>query len=150
LTVALATLAVFRMSVGAAAVGLAQRALDEAIRHTTSRRQFGRPLSELGPVAMHLADSWAEIESARLLVYRAAVHARTDPAAALMYSSMAKLVATEAAGRVIDRSVQLAGRYGLIKDSVLERLYRAARAMRIYEGASDVLRLSLARTLTRT
>jgi acyl-CoA dehydrogenase len=143
----LATLAVFRVSVAAAAVGLAQVALEEATRHARTREQFGRPLLRLGPVAGLLADAWADVESARLLTYRAAELARDDPAAHLEHSSLAKLAATEACCRVVDRCVQVSGRFGLIKDSRLERCYRQARPMRIYEGASEVLRLGIARQL---
>ncbi len=144
----LATLGVFRVSVAGAAVGLAQAALDEAVRHTRSREQFGRPLARLGPVAQMLADCWTEIEMARLLTYRAATLARTDPAATLHHSSMAKLAASEMASRVVDRCVQMMGRFGLIRNSKIERLYRQARPMRIYEGSSEVLRLGIARQLT--
>jgi acyl-CoA dehydrogenase len=144
---ALATLAVFRASVGAAAVGLAQRALDEAVRHTSTRRQFGKPLAQQGAVAGMLVDSWAEVEMARLIVYRAASLARESSADALVEASLAKLAATEAAGRIVDRCVQVMGRFGLVRDSVIERLYREARPLRIYEGASEVLRSSLSRTL---
>ncbi len=143
----LATLAVFRVSVAGAALGLAQRALEEATRHAAGRVQFGRPLARLGPVAAMLADSWTDVEQARLLTYRAAHLARRDPAAALPHSSMAKLAASEAAGRVVDRAVQVMGRWGLVRDSQVERLYRQARPMRIYEGASEVLRLGIARAL---
>ncbi len=143
----LATLAVFRVSVAGAAVGLAQRALEEATRHAATREQFGRPLARLGAVASLLADSWADVEQARLITYRAAHLAREDPAAALPHSSMAKLAASEAAGRVVDRCVQVMGRWGLVKDSQIERLYRQARPMRIYEGASEVLRLGIANGL---
>lgn len=143
----LATLAVFRVSVACAAVGLAQRALEEATRHAATREQFGRPLARLGPVATLLADCWTDIEQARLLTYRAAHRARQDPLAALPHSSMAKLAASEAAGRVVDRCVQVMGRWGLIRDSQIERLYRQARPMRIYEGASEVLRLGIAKAL---
>lgn len=143
----LATLAVFRVSVAGAAVGLAQRALEEATRHAATREQFGRPLARLGAVASLLADSWTDVEQARLLTYRAAHRARQDPLAALPHSSMAKLAASEAAGRVVDRSVQVMGRWGLVRDSQIERLYRQARPMRIYEGASEVLRLGIARAL---
>jgi len=143
----LATLGVFRVSVAGAAVGLAEAALREAARHAATREQFGRPLARLGPVAGLLADSWVELEMARLLTYRAALAARDDPASALNASSMAKLAATEAASRIVDRSVQVMGRYGLVRGSVIERLYRQARPMRIYEGASEVLRLGIARTL---
>lgn len=144
----LATLAVFRVSVAGAAVGLAQAALEEAVRHTKVRVQFGRPLARLGPVAQMLADCWTEIEMARLLTYRAASLAVRDSAAALHHSSMAKLAATEMASRVVDRCVQVMGRFGLVRDSKIERLYRQARPMRIYEGASEVLRLGIARELT--
>jgi acyl-CoA dehydrogenase len=143
----LATLAVFRVSVAGAAVGLAQAAVEEATRHCRERKQFGRPLIRLGPVAALLADSASEVEAARLLTYRAAARAAQNPAAALPESSMAKLFATEAAGRVVDRCVQAMGRWGLVHDSKIERLYRQARPMRIYEGASEVLRLGVARDL---
>jgi acyl-CoA dehydrogenase len=145
----LATLGIFRVSVAGAAVGLAQAALEEAVRHTRVRHQFGRPLARLGPVAQLLADSWTEIEMARLLTYRAAFRAISDPAATLPHSSMAKLAATETASRVVDRCVQVMGRFGLIRGSKIERLYRQARPMRIYEGASEVLRLGIARELTQ-
>jgi acyl-CoA dehydrogenase len=95
-----------------------------------------------------LADCWTEIEMARLLTYRAASLAIDDPAAALHHSSMAKLAASETASRVVDRCVQMMGRFGLIRNSKIERLYRQARPMRIYEGASEVLRLGIARRLT--
>jgi acyl-CoA dehydrogenase len=143
-----ATLGVFRVSVAGAAVGLAQTALEEAVRHTDQRIQFGRPLARLGPVAQMLADSWTEIEMARLLTYRAASLAIHDPAASLHHSSMAKLAASEMASRVVDRCVQMMGRFGLIRNSKIERLYRQARPMRIYEGSSEVLRLGIARQLT--
>lgn len=143
----LATLAVFRVSVAAAAVGLAQVALEEATRHARTREQFGRPLLRLGPVAGLLADAWADVESTRLLTYRAAELAREDPLAYLEYSSLAKLAATEACSRVVDRCVQVSGRWGLIRDSRLERCHRQARPMRIYEGASEVIRLGIARQL---
>lgn len=145
----LATLSVFRVSVAGAAVGLAQAALEEAVRHTRTREQFGKPLARLGPVAQMLADSWTEIEMARLLTYRAAAMARSDPSATLPHSSMAKLAASEMASKVVDRCVQMMGRWGLVHDSKIGRLYRQARPMRIYEGASEVLRLGIASELTR-
>jgi acyl-CoA dehydrogenase len=148
LKLVLATLGVFRVSVAGAAVGLAQAAMEEAVRHTKNRVQFGRPLARLGPVAQMLADNWVEVEMARLLTYRAAYLAKENPAAALNQSSMAKLASTEMASRVVDRCVQMMGRYGLIRNSKIERLYRQARPMRIYEGASEVLRLGIARKLT--
>ncbi len=148
LNLVLATLGVFRVSVAGAAVGLAQAALEEAVRHTRTRVQFGRPLARLGPVAQMLADSWTEIEMARLITYRAACYARTDPASTLHHSSMAKLAASEMASRVVDRCVQVMGRFGLVRDAKIERLYRQARPMRIYEGASEVLRLGISQKLT--
>ena len=148
LELVMATLGMFRVSVAGAALGLAQAALEEAVRHARTRVQFGRPLARLGPVAQMLADSWTEIEMARLLTYRAATYAITDPGASLQHSSMAKLAATESASRVVDRCVQVMGRFGLIRNSKIERLYRQARPMRIYEGASEVIRLGIARQLT--
>ena len=145
----LATLSVFRSSVAGAAVGLMEGALETAARHAAERHQFGRPLVRLGPVAALLADSWADLESSRLLAYSAAEAARTDPAAALDRSSLAKVAATEAAGRVVDRCVQVMGRWGLIRGSRIERYYRQARPMRIYEGSSEVLRLGIAARLCR-
>lgn len=147
LELVLSTLAVFRVSVAGAAVGLAQRALDEAVRHARTREQFGRPLSRLGPVAGHLADAWADVAATRLLTYEAAKLAREDPRGHLDHSSLAKLAATEACGRVVDRCVQVMGRWGIVADSRIERCYRQARPMRIYEGASEVLRLGIARRL---
>jgi len=144
---ALATLAVFRVTVAGAAVGLAQAALEEAVRHTRTRVQFGKPLASHGPVALMLAQSWTEVEMARVLTYRAAARAHSDPLASLHHSSMAKVAATEMAGRVVDRCVQMMGRFGLITGSRIEKLYRQARPMRIYEGATDVLMLTLARRL---
>ncbi len=146
----LATLGVFRVSVAGAAVGLAQAALDEALRHTNERVQFGRPLSRLGAVSQMLADCAVEIEMARLLTYKAACEAVNDPAASLHYSSMAKLAASEMAGRVTDRCVQMMGRFGLVRENKIERLYRQARPMRIYEGASEVLRESIAKQLNQS
>ena len=145
----LATLAVFRISVAGAAVGLMEGALEEAVRHTRTREQFGRPLARLGPVAAMLADSWADLESARLLTYQTAAAASRDPADTVDRSSLAKLHATEAAARVVDRCVQCMGRWGLIRGSKIEKYYRQARPMRVYEGASEVLRLGIAARLTR-
>ncbi|MEV0595732.1 acyl-CoA dehydrogenase family protein [Nonomuraea cavernae] len=148
-TIALATLATFRVSVAGAAVGLAQAALDEAVRHTTGREQFGVPLARLGPVPNALALSWVEIEMARSLTYRAAAASARDPLANLHLSSMAKVGATEIAGRVADRCVQVMGRFGLVRGSVIERLYREARPMRVYEGATEVVLDSLAKQLVK-
>jgi acyl-CoA dehydrogenase len=137
------------VSVAGAALGVAQAALDEALRHTTGRVQFGVPLARLGPVPSLLALSWTEIEMARSLTYRAAAAAARDPRASLHLSSMAKVGATEVAGRVVDRAVQVMGRFGLVRGSVIERLYREARPMRIYEGSTEVILDSLARQLVK-
>jgi acyl-CoA dehydrogenase len=145
----LQTLATFRVSVAGAAVGLAQRALDEALRHTAGREQFGVPIARLGPVPSMLAMSWTEIEMARSLTYRAAAAAARDPLAALNLSSMAKVGATEITGRVVDRAVQVMGRFGLVRGSVIERLYRDARPMRIYEGSTEVILDSLSKQLLK-
>lgn len=148
LDLVLATLAVFRVSVAGAAIGLAEAALREATRHATEREQFGRPLIRLQQVGALLADSWTDLEQARLLTYRAAVRAREQPLENLHHSSMAKLAASEAAARIVDRCVQVMGRWGLVRNSPIERLYRQARPMRIYEGASEVLKLGIAKALT--
>ena len=145
----LSTLATFRVSVGGAAVGVAQAALEEALAHTTSREQFGMPLARLGGVPASLATSWVEIEMARAFVYRAAAAAARDPLGALHLSSMAKVGATEMASRVVDRSVQSMGRFGLVRGSKIERLYREARPMRIYEGSTEVILDSLAKKLVK-
>ncbi|MGD9985910.1 acyl-CoA dehydrogenase family protein [Pseudonocardia sp.] len=147
MSLVLGTLAVFRVSVAGAACGLAAGALAEAARHARTREQFGRPLLRHGPVAQLLADSWNDVEMARLLTYQAATAARGDAAGALNRSSMAKVAATEAASRVVDRCVQVMGRWGLVANSPIERYYRQARPMRIYEGASEVLKLGIARAL---
>jgi acyl-CoA dehydrogenase len=146
---ALSTLAAFRVSVAGSAVGLAQAALEEAVRHTRSREQFGKPLSDIGAVSQLLARCWTEIEVARAFTYQAAMAARDDPLAALHLSSMAKVTASETAGAVVDRAVQVMGRFGLVNGSTIERLYRSARPLRIYEGASEVIFDSLARKLIK-
>jgi acyl-CoA dehydrogenase len=148
-TLVLATLATFRVSVAGAAVGLATAALTEAVRHCAAREQFGVPLARLGSVPAALASSWTDIEMARALTYRAAASAARDPLAHLDLSSLAKVGATEAAGRVVDRAVQVMGRFGLVRGSKIERLYREARPMRIYEGATEVIYDSLARHLVK-
>lgn len=145
----LATLATFRVSVAGAAVGLAEAALKEAVRHANGREQFGVPLSRLGSVPEHLAMCWTDIEMARSLTYRAAAASARDARANLHLSSMAKVAATEVAGRVVDRAVQVMGRYGITRGSVIERLYREARPMRIYEGSTEVILDSLAKQLVK-
>jgi acyl-CoA dehydrogenase len=147
LEAALGTLAIFRVSVGAAAVGLAEAALRVAVRHAQERENKGRPLAQIGAVGALLADAKIDLEQARWVTYRAAWLARTDPLRAISATSLAKVAATEAADRVTDRCVQVMGRFGLIAGSRIERYAREARPMRIYEGANEVLRLTVARDL---
>lgn len=148
---ALGTLHRFRFTVGAAALGFAQRALDETVTHVKRREQFGAPLAELQAVQMALADMACDVEGARPLVYRAAALADAGAGreAEAYAGSMAKLVATEAASRVIDRAVQLHGGLGVMADHVVAKLYQDARSLRIYEGASDIQRGLIARHLLR-
>lgn len=145
--IAMAVLDVFRATVGAAALGFARRALDEALTRVSARKINGAALSELQMVQGHLADMALEIDAAALLVYRAAWAKDQGAARISREAAMAKLHATEAAQRVIDIAVQLHGGDGVRKGSVVESLYREIRALRIYEGASDVQRVVIARAL---
>jgi acyl-CoA dehydrogenase len=140
LRLALGTLDVFRTSVGAAAVGMAQRALDEAVKHVKARVQFGKPLASFQLVQASLADMATDVEASRLLVARAA-WAKDLGHAGKTEVAMAKMFATEAAQRVIDRAVQLFGGLGVVRESVTERLYRSVRALRIYEGTTEIQKL---------
>jgi acyl-CoA dehydrogenase len=146
---ALATLEHFRPSVGAAACGLAWRALDEAIRWSLARRQFGRSLSQFQATKMALADMHVDLEAARLLVRKAAWLKDSTGAAIVKEGAAAKLFATEAAHRVVDRSVQIHGGNGVMRGSTVERLYREVRALRIYEGTSEIQKLVIARELMK-
>jgi alkylation response protein AidB-like acyl-CoA dehydrogenase len=141
---AMQTLDTFRASVGAAACGMARRALDEALAYATQRRQFGRPLAEHQLIQEKLADMATELDAARLLVYRAAYLKDAGAERVTREASEAKLFATEAAGRIIDSSLQIHGGSGLVRGSVVERLYRDARALRIYEGTSEIQKLIIA------
>jgi len=144
LELALAVLARFRTSVAAAANGFARRALDESLGHLTNRVQFGKPLAKQQALRFQVAELDVELRAAQLLVREAAelVDANEDSAAAV---ARAKLFATEAAGRICDRAVQLHGGLGVKVGSVVERLYRDVRALRIYEGTSEIQKLILAR-----
>ncbi len=144
---ALGTLDVFRATVGAAAVGLARRALDEALSYAKQRKQFGAPLAELPSVQGLLAESAVELEAARLLVHMAAATKDGGQPRITYEAAVAKLFATEAAQRIIDRCLQVHGGNGVVKGAVVERLYRDVRALRIYEGASEVQKLVIARHL---
>ena len=144
---ALSTLDVFRSTVGAAAVGLARRALDEAISYAKKRKQFGKPLAEISAVQALIADSAVELEASRLLVHLAAATKDGGQERVTYEAAVGKLFATEAAQRIIDRCLQVHGGNGVVKGAVVERLYRDVRALRIYEGASEVQRLVIARHL---
>jgi acyl-CoA dehydrogenase len=147
--IAMTTLDTFRPTVGAAALGLASRALDEAISYARQRVQFGRPIAEFQATQMKLAEMATDLDAARLLVYRAAWKKDTVAGRITLESAMAKLFATEAAQRIIDSSVQIHGSTGVMVGSVVERLYREVRALRIYEGTSEIQKLVIAGQLLR-
>jgi acyl-CoA dehydrogenase len=146
--VAMTTLDRFRPSVGAAAVGLAQAALEAALNHADARQAFGGPLRQFQAVSHRLADMATSIQAARLLVRdAAAAHDRGERAT--RQAAMAKLFATEMAQEVIDGAVQVHGASGLERGHLLEHLYREVRALRIYEGTSEIQRTIIARELYR-
>ncbi|MBI2815602.1 MAG: acyl-CoA dehydrogenase family protein [Acidobacteria bacterium] len=154
-SIVMRTLESFRTTVGAAALGLAERALQEATSYTKGRVQFGKALSEFQGLRFMLADMATEIEASRVLVFQAAAKldtarnaGREDPSSVLA-SSMAKLYATETAQQVIDRALQMHGGTGVLKGTVVERLYREIRALRVYEGASEVQKEIIAHQLLR-
>ncbi|HEX4223207.1 MAG TPA: acyl-CoA dehydrogenase family protein [Pseudonocardiaceae bacterium] len=148
-TVAMRTLDLFRPSVGAFAVGMAQAALDATIEHVRQRQVYGAPLANQQAVAHRVADMATQLEAARLLVYAAAsaYDEGTEPAQQARRSAMAKLYATEAAQQIIDGAVQLHGAVALRSGHLLEHLYRDVRSLRIYEGASEIQRSIIARDL---
>jgi len=145
--IAMQTLELFRMTVGAAAVGIGQAALDASLMHVRKRRQFGKALSDFQSIRMKLADMATELHAARALVYLAALGKDAQHQSVAMDASMAKLYATEAAFRVVDQAVQIHGGRGVLKGSTTERLYREIRALRIYEGASEIQKLVIAHQL---
>lgn len=145
--IAMSVLDVFRSTVGAAALGFARRALAESLGRVRARKIAGAPLSELQLVQGHIADMALEIDAAALLVYRAAWTKDMGAARVTREAAMAKLYATEAAQRVIDAAVQLHGGDGVRRGTTVESLYREIRALRIYEGASDVQRVVIARSV---
>jgi acyl-CoA dehydrogenase len=147
--VAMATLDVFRSTVGAAALGFARRALDESLRQASSRRLFGAPLSDLQLTQGALADMATQVDASALLVYRAAWTKDGGAARVTREAAMAKMHATEAAQAVIDRAVQIFGGLGVTKGVKVEELYREIRALRIYEGATEVQKIVIARELVR-
>ncbi len=148
--VAMATLDVFRTTVAAAALGFARRALDEALEHTSSRELFGAPLASLQMTEAAIADMATEVDASALLVYRSAWAKDCYQDRVTREAAMAKLYATEAAQQIIDKTVQLFGGRGVVRGSVAESLYREIRALRIYEGASEVQKVVIARQTYRS
>ena len=147
--VAMSTLDIFRSTVGAAALGFARRALHETVERAATRKLFGAPLAELQMTQGTIADSAAEVDASALLVYRAAWTKDQGAARVTREAAIAKMFATEAAQRVIDRAVQLHGSAGVTKGVKVEELYREIRALRIYEGATEVQKVVIARELLK-
>ncbi len=147
--IAMATLDIFRSSVGAAALGLARRALDESLARIESREQFGKKLGDFQLIQAKIADMATSVDASALLVYRAAWLKDQGAERVVKEASMAKMFATEAAQRVVDDAVQIFGAEGVVKGSVPERLYREVRALRIYEGTTEIQKLILARELRK-
>jgi acyl-CoA dehydrogenase len=145
--VAMSVLDIFRSSVGAAANGFARRALDESVAHVKRRQLFGAPLSALQLTQAALATMATDLDAATLLVYRAAWSKDNGRARVTREAAMAKWFATEAAGRICDRAVQLFGGRGVTRGEVVERLYRDVRALRIYEGASEIQQIVIAKAV---
>ena len=140
----MATLDIFRSSVGAAALGFARRALDEAVARTTAREVFGQRLADMQATQHRLADMAVEVDAAALLIYRAAWTKDCIAERVTREAAMAKMYATEAAQRVIDAAVQLHGGMGVVSGVPVERLYREIRALRIYEGTTEIQKLVIA------
>jgi acyl-CoA dehydrogenase len=148
--IAMSTLDFFRTTVGACAVGFAQRALDASLEYASARRAFGKPIAEFQLIQSKLATMATELAAARLLVYRAALMRDRGVRARLsLEGSQAKLFATEAAQRIVDQAVQIHGGQGVVRGSDVERLYREVRALRIYEGTSEIQHLVIANQLLR-
>ncbi len=145
--IAMSVLDVFRSSVGAAALGFARRALDEAVGRALERKTFGHPLADYQLVQAKLADMAVAIDAAALLIYRAAWTKDTTGGRVTREASMAKLFATESAQQVIDQAVQIFGGLGVVSGVTVEKLYREIRALRIYEGTSEIQRLVIASTV---
>ena len=143
--VAMATLDVFRTSVGAAALGFARRALDESVAHVKTRKLFGTTLADMQLTQAAIAEMATDVDAGALLVYRAAWTKDIGQRRVTREAAMAKWFATEAAGRVCDRAVQLFGGRGVSHGEIVERLYRDVRALRIYEGASEIQQLVVAK-----
>jgi acyl-CoA dehydrogenase len=148
--IAMQTLDIFRASVAAAALGLARRALDESLEHALARRMFGGALADLQLTQAALGDMATEIDAAALLTYRAAWRRDVQKLPTTREAAMAKMAATEYAQRVIDRAVQMFGGRGVKRGEIVESLYREIRALRIYEGATEVQKLIVAREMLKS
>jgi acyl-CoA dehydrogenase len=144
--IAMGTLDNFRVTVGAAACGMARRALQEATHRAVVRHQFGKAIAEQQQIQAYLADMSAELDAARLLVFRAAL-LRDRGASITQEAAVAKMFATEAAQRIIDRALQIHGGLGVVRGVAVERLYREIRALRIYEGTTEIQRVVIATRL---
>ncbi|MEG0974784.1 MAG: acyl-CoA dehydrogenase [Comamonas sp.] len=147
--VAMSVLDIFRSSVGAAALGLGQRAMDETVKRVSTRHLYGKPMSEMDTVRHKLADMAVQLEGARLLVHKAAWSRDVRKTRITTEAAMAKMQGTEAAFQVIDAAVQLWGALGITCGSVVERLYREIRPMRIYEGATEVQKTIVGRQILK-
>ena len=145
----LATLDRLRATVGAAACGMAARALEEALAHARTRRQFGKPLADFQLIQEKLARMATDLTAARLLVYRAAWEKDRGAARVTLEAAMAKAFATEAAQRIVDDAVQILGGRGVLADNPVDRLYRSVRALRIYEGTTEIQHLIIAAQLVK-
>ncbi len=145
----MATLDALRATVAASACGMARRAFDEAFAHALKRRQFGSPLADFQAIQLKLARMATDLAAARLLVYRAAAAKDRGAERVTLESAMAKAFATEAAQRIIDDAVQIIGGRGVLADHPVDRLYRAIRPLRIYEGATDIQQIVIARALIK-
>lgn len=147
---AMATLDIFRSSVAAAAIGFARRALAEGLAYSSKREMFGQTLADFQLTQAGLADMATDIDASALLTYRAAWLRDATGSRATREAAMAKMVATESAQKVIDRAVQMFGGLGVTRGQMVESLYREIRALRIYEGATEVQKLIIARELLKT
>ena len=145
--IAMATLDLFRSTVGAAALGFARRALDESVAHVRERQLFGAPMSALQLTQAKIAQMATDIDASALLVYRAAYVKDSSKDRVTREAAMAKWFATETAARVADAAVQLFGGKGVTRGEIVERIYRDVRALRIYEGASEIQQVVIARSI---
>ena len=145
--IAMATLDAFRSTVGAASLGMARRALDEALARANTRVQFGKTIGEFQTTQVYLAEMATELDAARLLVYRAAWLRDHGAERVTLEASMAKMFATESAQRIVDKAMQIHGGSGVVRGHILEQLYREVRALRIYEGTTEIQRVVIANVL---